>query len=190
MEAFLSSTLGVFISEIGDKTQLLTLFLAARFAQKNAIILGIFVATLLNHAVSAFLGVWLAQAISPEVMKWVVGASFILVGLWLLIPDKDDDDDSNGWLKYGAFMATVVLFFLAEIGDKTQVATVVLAAKYHSLFWVVSGSVLGLMLANVPVAYWGERIMKKIPATAVRIAACALFCVLGVVTLAGEGIRL
>lgn len=190
MEAFLSSTLGVFIAEIGDKTQLLTLFLAARFAQKNAIILGIFIATLLNHAVSAFFGVWLSQTVSPDVMKWVVGASFIVVGLWLLIPDKDDADTGQGWLKYGAFTATLVLFFLAEIGDKTQLATVLLAAKYQNLFWVVSGSVLGLMLANVPVAYLGERIIQKIPAKAVRIAACILFCVLGVITLVGEGIVL
>ncbi len=190
LEAFVSSTVGVFIAEIGDKTQLLTLFLAARFAQKNAIIAGIFTATLLNHAVSAFLGVWLAQFISPEMMKWIVGISFIAVGLWLLIPDKDDGDDEGKWLKYGAYIATVVLFFLAEIGDKTQIATVLLAAKYQNLFWVVSGSVLGLMLANVPVAYLGDRIMQNIPAKAVRIAACALFCLLGTITLLGQGISL
>lgn len=190
LEAFVSSTVGVFIAEIGDKTQLLTLFLAARFAQKNAIIAGIFTATLLNHAVSAFLGVWLAQFISPDMMKWIVGASFIAVGLWLLIPDKDDGDDEGKWLKYGAYAATVVLFFLAEIGDKTQIATVLLAAKYQNLFWVVCGSVLGLMLANVPVVYLGDRIMQKIPAKAVRMAACALFCLLGTITLLGQGISL
>ncbi|ASK27060.1 TMEM165/GDT1 family protein [Neisseria chenwenguii] len=189
MEAFLSSTLGVAITEIGDKTQLLALFLAARFAQKNAIVAGIFVATLLNHLVSASLGVWLAQFVSPEMVKWIVGGSFIAVGLWLLLPDKDDNPDSK-WLKYGAFGATVVLFFLAEIGDKTQIATVLLAAKYQALFMVVAGSVLGLMLANVPVVYLGEMLMKKIPAKAVRIAACVLFCVLGLVTLAGRGIAL
>lgn len=189
MEAFFSSTLGVAIAEIGDKTQLLALFLAATFAQKNAIVMGIFVSTLLNHLLSAVLGVWLAQFVSPELMKWIVGGSFIAVGLWLLLPDKDEDPN-NKWLKYGAFTATVVLFFMAEIGDKTQIATVLLAAKYQQLFMVVCGSVIGLMLANVPVVYLGEMLMKKIPAKAVRIAACALFCVLGVITLLGQGISL
>lgn len=190
MEAFVSSTVGVLIAEIGDKTQLLTLFLAARFAQKNAIIMGIFMATLLNHAVSAFFGVWLTQTVSPDVLKWLVGGSFIAVGLWLLIPDKDDDNDNNRWLKYGAFTATLILFFLAEIGDKTQIATVLLAAKYQNLFWVVSGSILGLMLANVPVVYLGEKIMRRIPAHWVRWTACALFCVLGVLTLLSDGVSL
>lgn len=197
MEAFLSSTFGVFIAEIGDKTQLFTLFLAARFAQKNAVIAGIFAATLLNHLVSAWLGVWLAASVSPVLVKWIVGLSFIAVGLWLLKPDKDDDGDNGGggrWLKYGAFAATLVLFFLAEIGDKTQIATVLLAARYNDLAWVVSGSVLGLMLANVPVAYLGEKIMAKVPAAAVRRAvrraACLLFCLLGVLTLVGGGIGL
>lgn len=191
MEAFLSSTFGVFIAEIGDKTQLLTLFLAARFAQKNAVIAGIFAATLLNHLVSAWLGVWLAASVSPVLVKWIVGLSFIAVGLWLLKSDKDDDGDNGGrWLKYGAFAATLVLFFLAEIGDKTQIATVLLAARYNDLAWVVSGSVLGLMLANVPVAYLGEKIMAKVPAAAVRRAACLLFCLLGVLTLSGGGIGL
>ena len=189
MEAFLSSTLAVAIAEIGDKTQLLALFLAARFAQKNAIIAGIFVATLLNHFVSAVFGVWVAQWVSPEMMKWIVGISFIAVGLWLLLPDKDDDEDSK-WLRYGAFGATLVLFFLAEIGDKTQIATILLAARYQEMFWVVAGSTLGLMLANVPVVYLGDKLIRKIPAKAVRIAACLLFCVMGVMTLMGEGIAL
>ena len=189
MEAFLSSTLAVAIAEIGDKTQLLALFLAARFAQKNAIIAGIFVATLLNHFVSAVFGVWVAQWVSPEMMKWIVGISFIAVGLWLLLPDKDDDEDSK-WLRYGAFGATLVLFFLAEIGDKTQIATILLAAKYQEMFWVLAGSTLGLMLANVPVVYLGEKLMRRIPARAVRIAACVLFCIMGALTLMGAGIAL
>lgn len=188
MEAFFSSTVGVLIAEIGDKTQLLTLFLAARFAQKHAIILGIFVATLFNHAVSAYFGVWLTQTVSPAMLQWLVGGSFIAVGLWLLIPDKDDDDDSSPWLKYGAFVATFVLFFLAEIGDKTQIATVLLAAKYQDLFWVVMGSILGLMLANVPVVYLGEQVMRRVPARLMRWAACTLFCVLGVMTLLSDGL--
>ena len=189
MEAFFSSTVGVLIAEIGDKTQLLTLFLAARFAQKHAIILGIFVATLFNHAVSAYFGVWLTQTVSPAMLQWLVGGSFIAVGLWLLLPDKDENPDSR-WLKYGAFGATVLLFFMAEIGDKTQIATVLLAAKYQEMFWVICGSVLGLMLANVPVVYLGQMLMKKIPAKAVRISACILFCVLGAITLLGRGIAL
>lgn len=189
MEAFFSSTLGVAIAEIGDKTQLLALFLAARFARKNAIAAGIFAATLINHTVSAVFGAWLAQTVSPEMMKWIVGLSFIAVGFWLLLPDKADGPD-NRWLKYGAFGATAVLFFLAEIGDKTQIATVLLAAKYQEMFWVVAGSIAGLMLANVPVVYLGEALMKKIPAKTVRLAACALFCILGAATLAGGGISL
>ena len=189
MEAFLSSTLAVAIAEIGDKTQLLALFLAARFRQKNAIIAGIFMATLINHLFSAVIGVWLAKFVSPDMMKWLVGLSFIGVGLWLLVPDKDGEAD-NRWLKYGAFGATTVLFFLAEIGDKTQIATVLLAAKYQALFWVVAGSTLGLLLANVPVVYLGDVLLKKIPAKAVRIAACVMFVVLGAITLCGNGISL
>lgn len=189
MEAFFPSTLGVAVAEIGDKTQLLALFLAARLAQKHAVAAGIFAATLLNHVVSAVLGVWLAQNVPPETMKWAVGLSFIAVGLWLLLPDKPEGPDKR-WLKYGAFGATAVLFFLAEIGDKTQIATVLLAAKYHDMFWVVAGSIAGLMLANVPVVYLGEAVMKKVPAKAVRLCACALFCLLGVLTLAGGGIAL
>ena len=189
MEAFFYSTLGVAIAEIGDKTQLLALFLAARFAQKNAVVMGIFTATLLNHLVSAVLGVWLAESVSPETVKWIVGGSFIAVGLWLLLPDKDENPDSR-WMKYGAFGATLLLFFLAEIGDKTQIATVLLAAKYQTLPPVVAGSVVGLMLATVPAVYLGEMLMKKIPVTIVRFAACTLFCVLGVMTLSGGGIAL
>ena len=187
MEAFLSSTLSVAAAEIGDKTQLLSLFLAARFAQKNAIVVGIFIATLLNHLVSAVFGVWLAQELSPDVAKWAVGISFIAVGLWLLLPDKDEDPGSR-WLKYGAFSATVILFFMAEIGDKTQIATVLLAAKYQELFMVVTGSVIGMMAANVPVVYLGEMLTKKIPAKKVRLAACVVFCALGVLTLLGGGL--
>ncbi|MBF0803640.1 MULTISPECIES: TMEM165/GDT1 family protein [unclassified Neisseria] len=189
MEAFFSSALGVAIAEIGDKTQLLALFLAARFARKNAIAAGIFTATLLNHAVSAVFGVWLAQTVPPEVMKWIVGLSFIAVGLWLLLPDPPGGPD-NRWLKYGAFGATAALFFLAEIGDKTQIATVLLAARYQEMFGVVAGSTLGLMLASLPAVYLGETLMKKIPPKAVRLSACALFCILGAATLAGGGISL
>ncbi|MFS6937433.1 TMEM165/GDT1 family protein [Neisseria animaloris] len=189
MEALFSSTIGVSIAEIGDKTQLLALFLAARFAQKNAIVAGMFVATLLNHLISSVIGVWLAHLISPNMMKWGVGVSFIVIGLWVLLPDKGGNPDSR-WLKYGAFGAALTLFFLAEIGDKTQIATVLLAAKYQEMFWVLSGSVLGMLLVNVPVLYLGEMLLKKIPAKAMRISACVLFCFLGMLTVIGQGILL
>ncbi len=182
MEAFFSSTALVALAEIGDKTQLLALFLAARFRQKYAICAGILAATLLNHAVSAWLGVWLAGLMIPDVLRWLVGGSFIAVGLWLLLPDKDDSQDSP-LMKYGAFFATLLLFFLAEIGDKTQLATVFLAARYHEVSVVILGSTLGLLLANVPVVYLGERLLGRIPAGKVRLAACVLFCLMGLWTL-------
>lgn len=182
MDAFLSSTLAVALAEIGDKTQLLALFLAARFAQKYAIAAGILVATLLNHAASAWLGVWLAQWLSPMLMTWLVGLSFIGVGLWLLKPDQDDAVDGR-YMRYGAFVATLVLFFLAEIGDKTQIATVLLAAKYHDVSAVVLGSTVGMLMANVPVVFMGQWLMGKLPFKAVRMGACVLFCALGVFTL-------
>jgi putative Ca2+/H+ antiporter (TMEM165/GDT1 family) len=182
MDAFIPSTLAVAIAEIGDKTQLLTLFLTARFAQRNAIILGILVATLLNHALSAWLGAWLVQWIPQGWVPWIIGLSFIAVGLWVLIPDKEDEED-GAVLKYGAFIATCVLFFIAEIGDKTQIATVILAARYDSLFWVIAGTTLGMMLANVPVAYAGKWLMQKIPLNLARWSACGLFVGLGVLSI-------
>ncbi|MBR9827116.1 MAG: TMEM165/GDT1 family protein [Oceanospirillales bacterium] len=182
MEAFIPSTLAVAIAEIGDKTQLLTLFLAARFAQRNAIILGILVATLLNHGLSAWLGAWLVQWIPEQWVPWIIGASFIAVGLWVLIPDKDDEED-GAVLKYGAFIATCILFFIAEIGDKTQIATVILAARYDSLFWVIAGTTIGMMLANVPIAYAGSWLMQKIPLNLARWSACGLFVVLGILSI-------
>ena len=170
------------IAEIGDKTQLLALFLAARFAQKNAIIAGIFVATLLNHFVSAVFGVWVAQWVSPEMMKWIVGISFIAVGLWLLLPDKDDDEDSK-WLRYGAFGATLVLFFLAEIGDKTQIATIAMAAHYPQPIWVVAGTTLGMLIADVPAVFLGNRFAAKIPMRLVHGMAAVIFALLGLAVL-------
>jgi putative Ca2+/H+ antiporter (TMEM165/GDT1 family) len=181
MDAFLSSTLAVAIAEIGDKTQLLTLFLVARFAaHRMAIVWGILLATLVNHGVSAWLGAWLVGWIPEHWVPWIIGLSFIAVGLWVLIPDTDEDEDSKA-LRYGPFIATCVLFFVAEIGDKTQIATVVLAARYEeALFWVVSGTTLGMLLANVPVAYFGGWIMQKVPLHWVRWSACGLFVLLGV----------
>lgn len=182
MQSFVSSVLPVALAEIGDKTQLLTLFLAARFARKYAIIAGMVVATLLNHLLSAWLGVELTRWLTPEVMGWVVGVSFIVVGLWLLKPDKDNEVSSR-YMQYGAFTATLVLFFLAEIGDKTQIATILLAARYHEVWAVVAGSTLGLLVANVPVIFCGAWLMQRLPFKAIRIGACVLFCLLGVLTL-------
>lgn len=183
MEALLTSISTVALAEMGDKTQLLALFLATRFASKSSIVLGILAATLLNHALSAWIGVEVAQWIPESAISWVVGLSFIAVGLWLLIPDKDDSDDNN-MLKFGAFGATFVLFFLAEIGDKTQIATVLLGAHYGSVWMVLLGSTIGMMLANVPVVFAGNWIMDRINADRTRQLACLLFLILGAVTIA------
>ena len=183
MDAFLASFTAVAIAEIGDKTQLLSLFLAARFRSKLAIIAGILVATLLNHAASAWLGVWVAQFIPAGWQGWLLGGSFIVVALWLLIPDKDDSEDT-GVLKFGAFMASCILFFLAEIGDKTQIATVILAATFEDAIWmVIWGTTFGMLAANVPVVYAGSWLMEKISLDWARRAACAIFMLLGVITI-------
>ena len=183
MEAFLTSTLSVAVAEIGDKTQLLSLFLASRFRNRWAIIGGIIVATLVNHGLSAWLGRWLTQLLPAGWLPWIIGASFVLIALWVLIPDKDDDDDS-ALLKRSAFLATLVLFFLAEIGDKTQIATVVLAAHYpDATVAVVAGTTLGMLLANVPVILAGRWLMARLPLKAARIGASVLFLVLGGLTL-------
>lgn len=187
MEALLSSFTAVAIAEIGDKTQLLSLFLAARFRAKGAIIAGILVATLLNHAASAWLGVWAAQFIPAGWGPWLLGGSFIVVALWLLIPDKDDSDDTSV-LKYGAFAASCLLFFLAEIGDKTQVATVILAATFEDAVWmVIFGTTFGMLAANVPVVYAGSWLLQKISLDWARRIACTVFIVLGVLTIISAG---
>lgn len=182
MEALLTSTSTVALAEIGDKTQLLALFLAARFSSKTAIVIGILFATLLNHALSAWFGAEAAHWIPAHWSGWVVGLSFIIVGLWLLIPDKDDSEEGS-MLKYGAFMATFILFFLAEIGDKTQIATVLLGAHYGSVGLVLLGSTIGMMIANVPVVFAGNWIMERINPTLTRRLACLLFLVMGLVSI-------
>ncbi|MFE8071010.1 TMEM165/GDT1 family protein [Marinobacteraceae bacterium S3BR75-40.1] len=179
MEAFLASTLGVAIAEMGDKTQLLTLFLAARYRNHWAILAGILIATLINHGISAWLGDWLTHWIPEGWLGPIVGVSFILIGLWVLIPDDDEKPDSP-LLRYGPFLATTILLFLAEIGDKTQVATIVLAANYNSLFAVISGTTLGMLLANVPVLIAAQTILAKLPLKTLRISACLVFIVLGI----------
>jgi len=181
--ALLTSTLVVALAEIGDKTQLLSLLLTLRFRNKMAIVAGILASTLLNHALSAWIGVLLGQSLQTwaedHYIKWILAAGFILMALWVLVPDKDDDS-TNTHEKWGAFLATCLLFFVAEIGDKTQVATVLLGAEFSSVFWVTAGTTLGMMLANVPVVIYGERLMRRMPLNLARYFTSALFVILAI----------
>ncbi len=181
MDAFLASTASVFIAEIGDKTQLLSLFLVTRFHRHALIILGITLATLVNHGLSALLGAWVASWLPPAWVPWLVAVSFIAIALWLLFPDKDDCGESR-LLGLGAFLATTIMFFLAEMGDKTQIATVVLAARFDATFWVITGSTIGMLLANIPVILAGRWLMERLPLATARIAASLLFVLLAVIT--------
>ena len=183
MEAFLTSTLLVAVAEIGDKTQLLSFVLAARLRQPWAIIAGILVATLANHALAGSVGAWLAYLAGPGVMLWVTGLLFIGFGLWALHPDALNDDPKIH--RAGAFVTTLIAFFLAEMGDKTQFATVALAARFDSLTAVVLGTTLGMMLANVPAVMVGERLARRLPLNAIRLTAAGLFILTGVLTLMG-----
>jgi putative Ca2+/H+ antiporter (TMEM165/GDT1 family) len=183
MEAFLASFGLVAIAEMGDKTQLLSFLLAAKFQGRHwAIICGIFVATVANHFVAAFLGDWVAANVSQDVMRWVLGVAFLGFAAWALIPDKLEDADKPN--RYGAFLTTVVAFFLAEMGDKTQFATIALGAKYASLAMVVIGTTLGMMAANIPAVLLGERLARYIPLSRMRFIAAALFAAFGVLILA------
>ncbi|MBT1443749.1 TMEM165/GDT1 family protein [Shewanella sp. JM162201] len=182
LEAFTASTLTVAIAEIGDKTQLLALLLAARFKNKTAIILGIFIATLANHFAAAWLGQWASGLISPELARYLVAGSFFAIALWVLVPDKVEAEESALY-RFGPFLATLVLFFIAEIGDKTQVATVVLSARYDDLWMVVMGTTVGMLLANVPVVIAGHFSADKLPMTWIHRGTAVLFAVMGVATL-------
>jgi len=182
MEAFLVSTALVALGEIGDKTQLLALVLAARFRRPLPIIFGILVATLANHALAGFVGNLVRAALPPDLLRWLVALSFFAVAAWALKPDTLDEEPPPA-TRWGVFGVTVVAFFLAEMGDKTQVATVVLAAKYPSLLQVVLGTTLGMLIANVPVVLIGKAASKRIPFKAVRIAAAILFAGLGIYAL-------
>jgi putative Ca2+/H+ antiporter (TMEM165/GDT1 family) len=188
MEAFLISTGVVALAEIGDKTQLLALVLAAKFRKPVPIILGILAATLVNHAMAGVAGAWISAAIGPVAMRWILGISFIAMAAWTLIPDKlDDEGDRDKAPRFGVFGTTLVAFFLLEMGDKTQIATVALAAKYSSLVAVVAGTTLGMMLANVPAVLLGEVAAKKLPMKVVHRIAAGIFFVLGVSVLLGFG---
>lgn len=183
MEALLTSLGMVAIAEMGDKTQLLSFVLAARFrGQQWTIIAGIFVATLINHLLAALLGDWAATTVDPQVLGWVLGLSFLGFAVWAMIPDKLDDDGRNTG-KYGAFVTTLILFFLAEMGDKTQLATIALGAKYASLGMVSMGTTLGMMVANVPAVLLGEKLCERIPLSKIRLVAAALFAIFGVLIL-------
>ena len=183
MEALLTSTVLVAVAEIGDKTQLLSFVLAARLRQPWAIIAGILVATIANHALAGSVGAWLAHLAGPGVMLWVTGLLFIGFGLWALHPDALDDDPKIH--RAGAFVTALIAFFLAEMGDKTQLATVALAARFDSLAAVVAGTTLGMMLANIPAVMVGEKLAARLPMKAIRLAAAGLFIVTGVLTLSG-----
>lgn len=183
MEAFLVSTGLVALAEIGDKTQLLSLVLAARYRKPWPIVLGILASTLLNHGFAAALGAWISHAIGDVWMARIAGASFLLMAAWILIPDKLDGDEADKRVGHGIFLTTAVLFFLAEMGDKTQVATVVLGARYESLVAVVAGTTLGMLLANVPVVFFGDAIAKRFPVAAIRRVTAVAFAVLGIFAL-------
>lgn len=186
MDAFLISTGIVALAEIGDKTQLLAFILAAKFRRPIPIILGILVATLANHGLAGALGTWITSLMQPETLRWVLGISFLAMAAWTLVPDKFDEEDAK-LARFGVFTTTLIAFFLAEMGDKTQVATVALAAQYQSLLAVVAGTTLGMMLANVPAVLLGDRIAEKMPTRMVHGIAAAIFALLGIATLLGAG---
>ncbi len=183
MEAFLVSTGIVALAEMGDKTQLLALILAVRFRKPWPIVLGILVATLVNHGLAGAVGAWVTSFVGPQILRWVLAASFIGMAVWMLIPDKIDEEDTDAAPRWGVFGTTVVAFFLAEMGDKTQIATVMLAARYDAYFNVVAGTTLGMMLANAPVVWLGERMTRLVPMRLVHIVSALVFAALGVVAL-------
>ncbi|MDM1246233.1 TMEM165/GDT1 family protein [Acinetobacter sp. R933-2] len=183
--AFLISLVVVALSEMGDKTQLLALLLAARFRKPVPILIAIFLATVVNHGVSAVLGQWITTVLSPIVLLWIVSLGFIAMAAWMLIPDELDDESEsiNKWQKYGVFGATFVLFFLAEIGDKTQIATVALAARFDSIGWVTLGTTIGIMLVNAPAVFIGNKLADKLPISLIHKIGALIFLVIGVAAL-------
>jgi putative Ca2+/H+ antiporter (TMEM165/GDT1 family) len=183
MEALLISTGVVALAEIGDKTQLLAFILAARFKKPLPIIAGILCATLVNHGLAGALGAWITSVVSPEAMRWVLGLSFIAMAAWTLIPDKIEEEETQVAKHLGVFGATLITFFLAEMGDKTQIATVALAAHYGAPLLVVMGTTLGMLVADVPAVFVGNRFAEKIPMKLVHSIAAGIFALMGVLTL-------
>jgi putative Ca2+/H+ antiporter (TMEM165/GDT1 family) len=187
LEPFLISTALVALAEMGDKTQLLSLVLAARFRKPWPIAAGILVATLFNHALAGALGAWVTANVGPDILRWLLGGSFIAMAAWMLIPDKLDDREAPPRPKWGVFATTLVAFFLAEMGDKTQVATVMLAARFDAWAAVVAGTTVGMMLANVPVVWFGDRLTRRVPIRAVHVVSALIFLGLGAAALLGAG---
>lgn len=183
MEAFLVSTGIVALAEMGDKTQLLALILAARFKKPWPIVAGILVATLANHALAGAAGAWVTTLVGPQTLRWILGASFLAMAVWMLVPDKIEAEEDGKPPRFGVFFTTVLVFFLAEMGDKTQIATVMLAARYDAIASVVAGTTLGMMLANAPVVWLGERVTRLLPLRAVHIVSALIFAGLGLAAL-------
>jgi len=189
VDPFLFSTGVVALAEIGDKTQLLAFLLAARFRKPWPIVLGILVATLANHAFAGALGAWISAMVDPGVLRWILGISFLAMAVWVLIPDRLDAVPASA-SQSGVFTTTLIAFFLAEMGDKTQIATVALAAQFHAYWAVVAGTTLGMLIANVPAVFLGARLAHRIPTRLVHAVAAGLFAVLGVMVLLGAGKKL
>jgi Ca2+/H+ antiporter, TMEM165/GDT1 family len=185
VEVFLVSTAVVALGELGDKTQLLALVLAVRYPRPWAIVAGIFVATALNHTIAGWVGAWVRSVLPEDILRWLLAISFFVVAAWALKPDKLDENVQPPVTHWGVFGVTTLAFFLAEIGDKTQIATVMLAAQFESLAAVVIGTTLGMMIVNVPTVFLGRAASAHIPFRAVRIAAAAVFAALGVWVLPG-----
>ena len=190
MESLLVSTGVVALAEIGDKTQLLAFILAARFKKPVPIILGILVATLVNHGLAGALGAWITGTVSPEILRWALGLSFIGMAIWTMIPDKIEEEETQVAKRFGVFGATLITFFLAEMGDKTQIATVALAAHYAAPFMVVIGTTLGMLIADAPAVFVGDKLANKIPMKLVHSIAATIFALLGIATLLGAGAKL
>ncbi len=187
MESLLVSTGVVALAEIGDKTQLLAFILAARFKKPLPIIAGILLATIINHGLAGALGAWITAAVSPDVLRWVLGLSFLAMAIWTMIPDKIEEEETAVAQRFGVFGATLVTFFLAEMGDKTQIATVALTAHYAAPVLVVIGTTLGMLIADVPAVFLGDRLAGRIPMKLVHSIAALIFALLGLATLMGAG---
>jgi putative Ca2+/H+ antiporter (TMEM165/GDT1 family) len=184
LETYLVSVASVALGELGDKTQILALVLATQLRRPWAVILGVLVATLANHALAALAGQWAGALLSPQLLRWVLGISFLVLAAWVFIPDKADEHPRNAG-RYGAFLVTATTFFLAEMGDKTQIVTLALAAKFHDLLPVIAGTVTGMMLVDVPTVLLASRITRIVPLNWIRVAAALVYAVLGVLTLLG-----
>ncbi|PUE54722.1 TMEM165/GDT1 family protein [Limnohabitans sp. Rim8] len=187
MESLLVSTGVVALAEIGDKTQLLAFILAARFKKPIPIIAGILIATIINHGLAGALGAWITSTVNPETLRWVLGASFICMAIWTMIPDEIEEDETQVAKRFGVFGATLITFFLAEMGDKTQIATVAMAAHYSTPLLVVIGTTLGMLIADVPAVFVGDKLADRIPMRLIHSIAAGVFAVLGIATLLGAG---